>query len=62
MLLAPAPHGCDMAAGAVPPARPRTAFAPAFAAEADEWERRRRREVVELIKRSDAQESGLAAI
>ena len=62
MLLAPAPHGRRVAAGAVPSARARTAFAPPGAAEADERERSRRREVVELIERPNMHETVLTAV
>jgi len=65
MVLAPAPHGGRVTAWAVPAAGTRAAAAALRAAEAYERERRRCRcrcrEIVELIERSDAHKSCLAA-
>lgn len=61
MVLAPVPHGRGVAEGAVPPTKTRTAFAPPGAAEADQRERCRRREVVELIERSSTHKNVLTA-
>jgi len=60
VLGAVAPHGASMAEGAVPAARPRAVPTLSRTAEADQRERRREGEVVELIERSNTRDIALS--